>query len=77
MFNDWEILELKEEVNTKNTLAVLLQRIGYQSELKMKTTTNRIAINILDYYRYIEKDEFRAIELDKKFIKQKKIIKNT
>jgi len=30
----WEILELEEEVNTKNTLAVLIQRIGYQANFK-------------------------------------------
>lgn len=36
------------------------------SELQMMTTTNRIAINILDYYRYIENDELRAEVLDRK-----------
>jgi len=33
LFRDWEILELKEEANTMKTLAVLLQRMGYQSEV--------------------------------------------
>ena len=33
LFKDWEILELKEETNTLGGIAVLLQRIGYQSEI--------------------------------------------
>jgi hypothetical protein len=35
LFRDWKILELKEEVSTKDTFAVLLQRIGYQSKLRI------------------------------------------
>ena len=35
LFTDgWEILELIEETDTKNTLAVLLQRIAYQTKFK-------------------------------------------
>lgn len=35
LFEDgWEIEELKEEVSTKDTLAVLLQRIGYQTKMR-------------------------------------------
>jgi SAM-dependent methyltransferase len=30
----WRIERLEEEVNTKNTIAVLIQRIGYQTNLK-------------------------------------------
>jgi len=33
LFKDWQIIELKEEANTLTTLAVLLQRIGYQCEI--------------------------------------------
>ena len=33
LFKDWEILELKEETNTLRSLAVLLQRVGYQCEI--------------------------------------------
>jgi len=33
LFKDWQIIELEEEANTITTLAVLLQRIGYQCEL--------------------------------------------
>lgn len=33
LFRDWEIIELKEETRTISTLAVLLQRIGYQCEI--------------------------------------------
>lgn len=33
LFRDWEIIELKEEVKTIATLAVLFQRIGYQCEI--------------------------------------------
>ena len=35
LFKNWDILELAEEVNTKDTLAVLFQRIGYQSKLRL------------------------------------------
>ena len=34
LFKDWNIVELREEVNTIKTIAVLLQRIGYQSKLR-------------------------------------------
>lgn len=35
LFKDgWEILELKEETGTKDAMAVLLQRLGYQTKLK-------------------------------------------
>lgn len=30
----WEIVELKEETNTAKTIAILLQRIGYQKEIR-------------------------------------------
>ena len=33
LFRDWQIIELKEETSTLTTLAVLLQRIGYQCEI--------------------------------------------
>jgi len=33
LFKDWELLELREESNTIEGIAVLLQRIGYQSEI--------------------------------------------
>ena len=33
LFKNWEILELKEETNTIEGIAVLLQRIGYQCEI--------------------------------------------
>jgi len=33
LFRDWEILELEEETNTIETLAVLLQGIAFQTEL--------------------------------------------
>lgn len=34
LFRNWEIVDLQEETNTKDTLAVLLQRIGYQTKLR-------------------------------------------
>lgn len=34
LFNDWEILELREETGTKDAFAVLAQRVGFQSKLK-------------------------------------------
>ena len=33
LFRDWETLEFEEETNTLETIAVLLQRIGYQCEI--------------------------------------------
>ena len=36
LFKDWEIIELKEETDTLTTMAVLLQRIGYQCEFLFK-----------------------------------------
>ncbi|KKS26427.1 MAG: Methyltransferase type 11 [Parcubacteria group bacterium GW2011_GWC2_42_6] len=34
LFKGWEIIELTEEEGTIKTLAVLLQRVGYQTELR-------------------------------------------
>ena len=34
LFKDWDILEIKEEVNTIQTFSVLLQRLAYQLEFK-------------------------------------------
>ena len=34
LFKDWKIVELREEVSTQNTFAVLLQRLGYHTELR-------------------------------------------
>ena len=34
LLKNWEITELKSEVETKNTFAVLLQRLGYQCKFK-------------------------------------------
>jgi len=33
LFRDWDILELREEANTAETIAVLIQRIGFQTQL--------------------------------------------
>ena len=35
LLKDWDILELKDEVETKNIFAVLLQRLGYQCKFRM------------------------------------------
>ena len=35
LFSDWEIIELAPETHTFTTIGVLLQRIGYQTKLKM------------------------------------------
>lgn len=34
LFKNWDILELHEEVGTKNVIAVLMQRMGYQADFK-------------------------------------------
>lgn len=34
LFKDWDILELREEVSSKDTFAVLLQRLGFQSKMR-------------------------------------------
>jgi len=35
LFREWDIVELKEEVTTLETIGVLLQRIGFQTRLRM------------------------------------------
>ncbi len=39
VFERWEIIELKEETGTIPTLAVLLQRIGFQTRLRVNKLT--------------------------------------
>jgi len=34
LFRNWEIVDLQEETNTKDTFAVLFQRIGFQTKLR-------------------------------------------
>lgn len=64
LFKDWEILELKEEVNTKDTLAVLLQRIGYQSKLRINFLMKVlifIAAKVLYFLPSMIKEEYGDI----------------
>jgi SAM-dependent methyltransferase len=39
LLEHWEILEFQEEANTAETMAVLLQRIGFQTELRFNVLT--------------------------------------
>ena len=36
LFNDWRIIDLKGETNAQESLASLLQRLGFQSDIKMR-----------------------------------------
>jgi ubiquinone/menaquinone biosynthesis C-methylase UbiE len=39
LFRDWEIVSLEEEVDTIETIAVLLQRIGFQTKLRLNSVS--------------------------------------
>jgi len=64
LFNDWEIIELIEETNTKDTIAVLLQRIGYQTKMILNLFNKFLIFlfaKILYYSPNIIKKEFGDI----------------
>lgn len=42
LFRDWEIIELKAEVTTMETIAVLFQRIGFQTKLRANVVSKII-----------------------------------
>jgi SAM-dependent methyltransferase len=42
LFRDWDIMSLEEEVDTFGALAVLLQRIGYQTHLRLNSVMKAI-----------------------------------
>ena len=61
LFKDWEIVELNEEVSTKNTIAVLLQRIAFQCNFRGGSFT-KILIFLIAKFIYFSpsliKEEF-------------------
>ncbi len=64
LFRDWEILELSEEANTIETIAVIFQRIGYQCEvlrLKPLKMVFLIAARILQPLSFILTKQFGDI----------------
>ena len=65
LFKDWEVLSLEEEVNTINTLSVLLQRIGYQTQLKMNSLSKVFIFllsKIVTLFSFLIKKEYEDIE---------------
>ncbi len=65
LFKDWEILELEEEVSSKDTFAVLLQRMGYQAEFRGGIFTKFIIFflaRIITFFPNLIKKEFGNIK---------------
>lgn len=52
LFRDWEIVELIEEVNTKDTIAVLLQRIGYQTRMRGGAFTKALVFLLAKFVKW-------------------------
>lgn len=64
LFKDWEIVELKEETNTLETMAVLLQRIGYQCSgpiLRPLKIVIFILAKIIPHFSFLIKREYGDI----------------
>jgi len=65
LFRDWEILELTEEANTIETIAVIFQRIGFQCEilfLKPLKLVFFITARILMLFSFIITKQFGDID---------------
>lgn len=74
LFRDWEILELEEETDTKDTFATLIQRIGYQTKLKGGIFTKAVIFflaRIISFLPSLIKKEFGNID---KSIEEKNIL---
>jgi SAM-dependent methyltransferase len=64
LFKEWEIVELSEEVGTKDTFAVLTQRIGYQCKLKINKISKILIFllaKIIYFLPSMIKDEYGDI----------------
>lgn len=69
LFRDWEIKELKEEVGTQQTLAVLLQRIGFQTTLAGGIFTKLLVFltaKVIDAFPNLISKEFGDIRKETK-----------
>ena len=65
LFKDWIILELKEEVSTIQTIAVLFQRIAYQTNVKGGKITKIfifLLAKILNKMSFLTKEEYGDIK---------------
>src|SRR3989344_8358827 len=65
IFSKWEIIELKEETSTFSSLAVLCQRIGFQTNLRLNKLSKLavfISALILDKMNWIILKEFGDIK---------------
>jgi len=64
LLQEWDILELKEEVDTQTTIAVLFQRIAFQSRLRGGVVTKGILFffaRIIDLFPNMIKEEYGNI----------------
>lgn len=64
LFRDWEIISLVEEVGTKDTLAVLIQRIGFQANFKGGIITKAFVLFFARFITFLPsliKNEFGDI----------------
>ncbi len=64
LFKDFEILELETETTDFSTISVLLQRIGYQTRLKINKISKFVLFlfaNILSHFNWFIKEEYGDI----------------
>jgi ubiquinone/menaquinone biosynthesis C-methylase UbiE len=69
LFNRWEIVELIEETKTLSTLAVILQRIGFQTRLRFNKVAKFLIFLgafLLDRFNSLILEEYGDIEKTRK-----------
>ena len=69
LFSGWDILGIKEEISTLRTIAVLMQRIGYQTKLKGGKFSKIIVFllaKLIYSLDWMVKEEFGDIKRSKK-----------
>lgn len=69
LFRSWDIVELKEEVTTLETIGVLLQRIGFQTKLRMNFMSKVgifILAKVLHMCNWLITEEFGDIKKSQK-----------
>ncbi len=65
LFKNWEIIELEAENLTFSTVAVLLQRISFQTKLKVNKLSKGILyifIKLFDNLNFFVREEFGDIQ---------------
>ncbi|MFH1997248.1 MAG: class I SAM-dependent methyltransferase [Patescibacteria group bacterium] len=68
LFKDWRIESIQEESNTVETLFILLQRIGYQTELRVNKITKLllfIFVKFMPIFSFFVKKEYGDIQREK------------